>query len=261
MSKIRKIKQEFKYRTTSKTRYDAHSPFLYNFIENVVRDNGTYYWYSPVERLRERMLSSKEIITIEDFGAGSKVFKSNERKVSDIARYSVKQKKYGQLLFRMVNYFDCKTTLELGTSLGITTAYLAAANQTGTTVSIEGDSSIHRIAKHNLKTLHLKRNKLILGQFDTVLEETITKIPPLDLVFIDGHHAKEPTLRYFDMCLTTAHENTIFVFDDIHWSEEMETAWKSIIQDERTTLCLDFNTLGIVFLKPELSAQDFVIRF
>jgi len=61
--------------------------------------------------------------------------------------------------------------------------------------------------------------------------------------------------------LKYANNNTIFIFDDIHWSDGMENAWKYIKANTRTTLTIDLFFVGIVFVKSELSKEDFTIRF
>ena len=81
------------------------------------------------------------------------------------------------------------------------------------------------------------------------------------MAFIDGNHQKKPTINYFEEILKYANNNTIFIFDDIHWSQGMESAWEYIKAHEKTTLTIDLFFLGIVFIKSELSKENFIIRF
>ena len=84
----------------------------------------------------------------------------------------------------------------------------------------------------------------------------------LGLVFFDGNHRKDATLRYFNQCLEKANEDSIFIFDDIHWSEEMQDAWKEIKAHPQITLALDVFQFGICFFRKEkLAKEEFLLRY
>lgn len=242
--------------------HGVHSPFVFDFITNVINDDRHFYAYSFIEDCRQDLLTNNKILTIQDFGAGSSVAKSNQRKVKDIARSSLKPKKFGQLMFRMVNYFRPGTIAELGTSLGITTAYLASGNLAANVYTFEGAKQVAAMAKENFKSLSLQNIRLIQGNFDETLQQQLNKISAVDFAFVDGNHRKEPTIRYFEQLLEKASELSVFIFDDIHWSKEMEEAWKYIQQHSAVTLTIDLFFIGIVFFRKEQKvAQHFVIRF
>ncbi len=242
--------------------HGVHSPFVFSFITEVLNDDRLFYAYAPIENLRKLLLLDNRELVIEDFGAGSKVKKSNSRSVKDIANGSLKSKKYGQLLFRMVDYFAPQTILELGTSLGITTAYLASARPTSQVITLEGSGEVAKIALHNFNKLRLSNIRLVEGNFDNTLQETLPSIGKTDMVFIDGNHQYEPSVRYFQELLPFIHEYSVLVFDDIHWSSEMEQAWKTICKDDSVTMTIDLFFIGLVFFRKEnLQKQHFTIRF
>jgi len=137
--------------------HGVHSPFVFDFITNVLNDNRHFYAYDDIENLRQKLYSNKTVLTIEDFGAGSSVSKSNQRKISDIARSALKPKKYSQLMFRMVDFYKVNTIVELGTSLGITTSYLASGNLLGTVYTFEGAAQVAQVARANFEELSLKK--------------------------------------------------------------------------------------------------------
>ncbi len=246
---------------TSNTEFDIHSPFLFEFITKVIYEEDPYYCYILIEKIRQKLLQDKTVIEVKDFGAGSKIFKSDHRRVGEICKHSVKPAKYGQLLFRMVNRLQPEYTLELGTSLGITTAYLAAGCRGGKVLSIEGDPATQKIASKTLEIARVNNVELITGTFENQLESALSKVPQLDFVFIDGHHSKDPTLEYFNACLAKCHFDSVVVIDDIHWSKGMEEAWQKIQDHESVKVTIDLHYMGIVFLKEELAKQNFVIRF
>lgn len=242
--------------------HGIHSPFVFEFVTKVLNDKRHFYAYDKVEQLRLDLLLDKTTLTIEDFGAGSAVAKSNRRKVKAIARSALKPKKFGQLMFRMVNYYRLNTMIELGTSLGVTACYLANGNALGKVYTLEGAKQVADVARKNFNELEVGNVEIIEGNFDETLPLALDKLSQIDLAFVDGNHRKQPTINYFNQLLAKAHEHSIFIFDDIHWSKEMEDAWKLIQQHSSVTLTIDLFFIGIVFFrKKHKQPQHFVIRF
>lgn len=242
--------------------HGTHSPFVYQLIREVFNDRRPFYAYSKVEQLRQQLRKQNDILEIEDFGAGSGTGATNQRSVKSIARNAAKPQKLGQLLFRLVNYFQPEHILELGTSLGITTSYLAAAKSDAKVVTIEGSKAIAEQAKFSFYKLNLQNIQQVTGNFDEVLESILAQMPQVDFAFIDGNHRLQPTLNYFEKILPYTTEYSVLVFDDIHWSEEMEQAWNTIKADNRVRLTIDLFFIGLVFFRTAFKEkQDFVIRF
>ena len=251
------------YVTASNGRgHGIHSPFVFDFVKKVMNDSRHFYAFDPIEQMRKSLLVNNKVLTIEDFGAGSQVTKSNERKVSDIARSALKPKKFGQLMFRTVNHCRSNNIIELGTSLGITTAYLASANLNGNVYTFEGAKQVAAIAKQTFDSLSINNIQVIEGNFDDTLQKQLNKMSCVDFAFVDGNHRKKPTIQYFEQLLEKSTESSVFIFDDIHWSEEMEEAWKYIKYHSAVTLTIDLFFIGIVFFRKEQKvAQHFTIRF
>ena len=251
------------YLTASNGRgHGVHSPFVYEFITRVLNDDRYFYAYETIERIRQELLTDVREIELEDFGAGSRVKKTNIRRVSDIARSSLKPKKYGQLLFRIADHYAPASILELGTSLGITTAYFAMAKKDAKVITMEGARSVAELAGNNFEKLGLANIELLTGNFDTTLTSAIAKAGQVDLAFIDGNHRYEPTIRYFKEMLPSIHPYSMLIFDDIHWSSEMEQVWKEIQEHASVTLTIDLFFIGIVLFRKENKAkQHFTIRF
>ena len=242
--------------------HGIHSPFVFDFIKNVLNDKQSYPAYQPIEDIRKEMLADSTVIEVEDFGAGSSVIKTNKRVVSVIAASSLKPKKYAQLLYRMVQYYKPTTIVELGTSFGITTAYLASANAASKVFTCEGSASIASIAKQNFAALQLNNVQLTEGDFANTLSSLLSNLKTINFAFTDGNHRKEPTLDYFNQLLNHATATTILIFDDIHWSAEMEEAWAVIKQHPAVTLTIDLFFIGIVFFNADINhKQHFAIQF
>ncbi|MBI3883936.1 MAG: class I SAM-dependent methyltransferase, partial [Sphingobacteriales bacterium] len=227
-----------------------------------LRDKKEYYCYNWIELERRNLQADDKIIEVEDFGAGSAIIKSDKRVIKNIATSSLKPRKYAQLLFRMANYYQSATILELGTSLGITTSYLASANENVKVYTCEGSKNIAKIARQTFKELKLKNIELIEGDFNQTLQPLLSTLHTIDLAFVDGNHRKVPTLQYFEQLLQHSTSSTILVFDDIHWSEEMEVAWKTIQEHPAVTLTIDLFFIGIVCLNKDFKVkQHFIIAY
>jgi len=242
--------------------HGVHSPFVFNFIQHVLNDKKNYPCYSIIEQKRKELLSNETTIEVDDFGAGSSVIKTNKRVINDIAASSLKPKKYAQLLFRIAQYYKPKTILELGTSFGISTAYLASADHIPEVYTCEGASSIATVARQRFGELGLKNIHLAEGDFANTLPILLAQLGKIDLAFIDGNHRKEPTLNYFQQLLNHSTDSTLLIFDDIHWSPGMEEAWEEIKQHPAVRLTIDLFFIGIVILSPDIShKQQFSVRF
>jgi len=242
--------------------HGVHSPFVYDFIKNVLNDRRQFDCFRYIEALRSELKNDNTEINVPDFGAGSRMQLNNKRKISAIARSSLKPKKYSQLLFRIAHYYKPSTIVELGTSLGVTASYLSFANPSAKITTMEGAHEVAAIAKNNFNRLNLSNIKIIEGNFDETLSILNSQLSIVDFAFIDGNHRKEPTLNYFHQLLNKTTESSIFIFDDIHWSEEMEEAWNEIKQHSSVTLTIDLFFIGIVFFRKEQKTNEhFIIRF
>ena len=250
-----------RYLFVSKNKHSAHSPFLYEFITKVVYNDSINKNCKAIENLRTELCKINEKIQISDFGAGSNINNAKKREIKDIAKNSAKNSKFGKLLYRIVKFYEPKNIIELGTSLGISTLYLASANQKSKVYTFEGCKETMKIAKENFYKMNMKNIDLILGDFKNTLKQNLADIKNIDLAFIDGNHKEKPTICYFEECLKYANNNTIFIFDDIYWSKGMENAWEHIKSNKKVTLTVDLFYLGIVFVKSELSKENYIIKF
>jgi predicted O-methyltransferase YrrM len=242
--------------------HGTHSPFIFHFITKVLGDRQHYPAYNTVETLRKEMLNDQTLLSIEDLGAGSVVSKTKQRSIASIARHAAKPAKFGQLLYRMVKAYQPAHILELGTSLGITTSYLSIAKPAATIITIEGAAAVATVARQNFKGLQLQNISLTEGNFDDTLLPAINSLPAIDLCFIDGNHRQEPTERYFRQLIPALHNDSILIFDDIHWSREMEAAWETIKSHPSVTCSVDLFFIGIVFFRKEFKEKlHFTIRF
>jgi predicted O-methyltransferase YrrM len=252
----------FKYYFIHSTnQHGIHSPFIFDFYRKIIKNKKVEIDFTAIENLRKDLKNNDLEIAITDFGAGVKGKKLNARKISDIAQKALKKPKYSQLLYRIVRFLKPKTIIDLGTSLGITTAYFAKANPEATIFSFEGCPNTANIAKQNFKNLGLKNIEVIVGNLDNTLRLKIDEIDVLDFAFFDANHRYEPTIDYFNLCLKKINDKSVFIFDDIYWSEEMKQAWVEIKAHSKVKITVDLFFVGIVFFKEEQAKEDFILRF
>jgi predicted O-methyltransferase YrrM len=252
-SRIRIAWKYLKYYFGAASKHKVHSPFVYDFFVEVIgktrasRNKG-------VEQERARLLRSKQVIDFKDYGKNGNVFRKT---VSEIAKKSLKKRAHARLITQTAKFYEAENILELGTSLGITTAYLAGLKNTKV-VTLEGDENVSQIAKGIWGQLGYENVISLVGDFDSNLDN----IPDVqyDMIFIDGNHKYEPTLRYFKELLKKSTEKTIFIFDDIHYGKGMENAWAEIKKMPEVTITLDLFFLGYVFIDPTLTKQDFILK-
>ncbi len=241
--------------------HGIHSPFVFDFVVSVLNDRFAYPAYARVEGLRRRLLQDETLLLVEDMGAGSAYAATRSLSVATIARRAAKPARLGQLLFRIAQHYQPATVVELGTSLGLSAAYLAAGVLRARVFTLEGVPAVAEAANRNLCSVGLDVT-VVTGDFDETLLPLLDRLPPIDLAFVDGNHRREPTLRYFDLLLRHSAPSAALIFDDIHWSEEMEAAWTAIKNDPRVYLTIDLFFIGIVFLRDEIKVkQDFIIRY
>ena len=303
----------------STNQHGVHSPFVYDLLTKCFYKKEKKPAFETIEKFRKELLQDHRKIKVTDFGAGSRVFKSNERKVSDIAKNAGISKMRAILLNKLTSYFEIKSALELGTSVGISSVAIAAGNKVNLT-TLEGCPETAAVAREYFHLFKLGNINLEVGSFEEQLlvergkwkvesgkdpqppkgeqpplppkgepnfltpnpelqtrnlkpqtrnlqhttynkpETTNHKPQTTNLVFFDGNHQKEATLKYFNMLLPLAHNDSVFIFDDIHWSRGMEEAWEAIKDHPQVRVTIDSFYWGIVFFRKEQEKEHFIIR-
>lgn len=257
------VKSFLKYQLKSRHKkgYGLHSPFVFNLVRHVIYCQNNYYAFEQIRNYRKELEASDAVIQMVDYGAGSSVFESSERKVSRLVRNSSIAPKYGEALFKIIQHLNPPNIIELGTSVGISSLYFALSDKRRKVYTIEGCSETANIAKQAFNKFNCENVNQIIGQFYDALPDLVAHTDELGMVFFDGHHAKQATLDYFQICLSKVGNDTVFVFDDIHWSEGMEEAWKIICSHPKVTVTIDLFQIGLVFFKKECQKQDFIVRY
>lgn len=248
------------YFFSSGNKHSVHSPFIFDFVNNVLNARKNKPTYHEIELIRSKMMRSKTLIKVLPLGA-SKNKETRTESLKSVVDRTSKSAKYAELLERICNYYQPQYAIEIGSSVGISTLYQASGISQGYLFSLEGNPDSLKIARHNAEKLEFGHVQFIEGVFDETLPAVVQQLPRLDYVFFDGNHTMEATLKYFETCLQKAHRGSIFIFDDIRWSDNMQRAWEKIKNHPQVMVTVDLFFMGIVFFRTEQEKEHFTLRF
>ena len=256
------IKSYLKFLFHSKNEHGVHSPFVFDLVTKCFYDATKYQEYEVLKSYRKSLLENKNTIEVTDFGAGSRVFKSNTREIAKIAQTAGITPKNAELLFRIVHYFQPKSILEIGTSLGLATSALSLGNSNAKIITLEGCPNTMATAKKMFQVSSFKFPNNAVDFVNTEFNLFFENLKPqiFDLVYFDGNHSKKATLEYFEALLPTISNDSVWIFDDIHWSVDMEEAWEIIKNHPKVSVTIDTFQWGIVFFRAEQEKEHFIIN-
>ncbi len=241
--------------------HGIHSPFVFDFITSVLNDPYHYPAFDIAEKYRNSLRKNSTPVTVIDMGAGSKAGAGRHRIISDIAADAAVNRKFGRLLYRLARHYKPELIIEFGTSLGVSTHYLAAGNPGARVITVEADPVLAAFAAKGLKDNRFNHVQVIPETFDHVLQGLLPDRPGRTLVFIDGNHNYAATLKYADYFLSRIPDGSLIVLDDIRWSAGMRQSWREIQGHDKSRLTVDLFFLGIVFLQQDFFKENYTIRF
>lgn len=256
------IKSYLKFLLNSKNEHGVHSPFVFDLVTKCFYDTTKYPEYEVLKSYRKSLLENKNTIEVTDFGAGSRVFKSNTREISKIAQTAGITPKNAELLFRIVRYFQPKSILEIGTSLGLATSALSLGNKNSDIITLEGCPNTQKQAQIQLQgqNSNFQNVEFVNTEFSSYFKVIHPSPITHHLIYFDGNHSKKATLDYFEALLPTISNDSVWIFDDIHWSADMEEAWEIIKNHPKVSVTIDTFQWGIVFFRAEQQKEHFIIN-
>jgi len=248
-----------KFLWNSSNAHGVHSPFVFDLVRKCFYDTKKYGEYKTLKKYRNSLLENKNMIEVTDFGSGSRVFKSNIRAINQIAKNAGVSSKNARLLFRIVRYFQPENVLEIGTSLGLATSALTLGNSKAKITTLEGCPQTAKVAQQQFQDFNFSVTSIVT-KFEAYLESENIQSATYDLIYFDGNHSKEATLHYFEALLPTITNETVWIFDDIHWSSGMQEAWETIKKHPKVTVTIDTFQWGLVFFRKEQEKEHFILR-
>jgi predicted O-methyltransferase YrrM len=263
---IRKIwltGQYLRYLLQASSKFGVHSPFVYEFYTSVILGRNTDAAFPLIEKRREYLLRQRNLIEITDFGAAAAghAYRTRFRRVNTITRKSSMNPRLCRLLYRLVKHSAPAGILEIGTAMGISTLYMAAAAPGSRIVTMEGCAVIAEKAMEGFRKTGFDNIEMITGNFDHHLGAALEKFDRIDFVLIDGNHRKEPTISYLMKILPKLHEGSVVVIDDIHWSGGMLQAWNVIRNREEVSVSIDLFRMGILLFRDDIARENHILRF
>jgi len=223
-------------------------------------DSHFFYAFEKIGAARNMLKKNRQIINVSTLGAPS-LIPGKIKTIRKLVQEGSIPDKYGKLLFRMLNKLAPETIFELGTGIGMGTLYLALPCSKAQVYSVDGNAELQGVAKSLFEVAEVNNVELLTGSFSKHVPKVLNEIERVDFVLFDGDHRYQSTLEYFQLCLKKAHNDSVFVFDDIHWSPEMERAWSEIISHQEITVSIDLFRIGIVFFRKECTKHHYVIRY
>ncbi|MDI1353540.1 MAG: class I SAM-dependent methyltransferase [bacterium] len=263
ITKTHTLRQFLRHFFTAKRRgHGVHSPFAYRLCEEVLYSKDVFYDFAVLQQIREELLHDKQLLEVDDYGAGSKTFNGKKRLVKNIVKKGISTRRQSEFIYRLINFLNSKNCLEIGTSLGLNALYMAKANQAGRVTTVEGSYVLWKFAVDLGSRYHTPTINYLHGTFDAILPELLNSSVPFDFIYIDGNHTYEATLRYFKMGLLKNSESSVFMIDDVYWSPDMTKAWNEIKSNPLVSMSIDCFYFGLVFFNREIKEKvDLTLYF
>ncbi|MCC6599215.1 MAG: class I SAM-dependent methyltransferase [Crocinitomicaceae bacterium] len=241
-------------------KHSVHSPYVFDLLTKVLPRSIAEIGSEKIELLRKEFVLSNEMIEVVDFGAGSRMSNDRHRSLSSIAKKVAGSKKQAHALASIAKFLQPKVIIELGTSLGFTTAYIAEAAPSAKVWTMEGAPAIAALAEKNFRSLDIENIEVVTGAFSETLESVLEMAGMPDLVIMDGHHLYQPTVNYFGKISKRIKKNGVVILDDIHWSKQMEKAWDEVSLAPEVGFSIDFFDFGMLVFRTDVEKQHFVLR-
>ena len=241
----------------AKGRHGIHSPFVFGITDTCLTTKVDKNFNTERKKWYCQLAADREMFPITDLGAGSKQLRQ-QRSVSQLLKTSSSKGIYGDVLYKLAHYFRPQTVLELGTSIGVGTVHLKKGYPDAHIITVEGCPNTLAQACKSFDYWKLDGITTLCASFDDFLEQPV--FTRYDLIYIDGHHDGPATLRYLESLQQQSHDETLFIFDDIRWSDGMWEAWQQIVSDERFHVTIDLGRMGLVWKRPQQTKEHFMIR-
>jgi predicted O-methyltransferase YrrM len=239
-------------------RWDAfHSPYLFRLFSQMCNDQVELENFAAIEAQRTKWLKDHNKLDRQDFGSGSAYHQNqNQVSISDMAKHALSLPFQCRCMSRLVQFEKPATILELGTSLGISAAYLHAGHPSAIITTIEGDPEVAKLAISTFTQLRLTGIQLIVSTFESYLESTASDESKIDILFLDGNHRSAALLHYYEKLKSRFSENTILLVDDIYWSKDMQDGWRKLIHMPEVTQSVNCFQFGVLFFRNEFLEKE-----
>lgn len=241
-------------------RHSLQAPYIFNFYSRLTDGLKSQKTCLDIEILRNALKQDHRTIFGADFGAGSRVLSlGGNRTIASIARHGVSSPRDCLLLSQLVEMVQPSTCIELGTALGLSTAYLSRAMPNGLIHSFEGIPDLCKIAADTWEKLACENINLVSGDIDEHLPKLLHQVKKVNFVIIDANHTSDALLRYFHWIKPHLSPGAVLYIDDIRWSLEMYDAWQKVTKDKAVTLSIELLNSGLLVFEEGLPKQHYIL--
>jgi len=247
----------FQYLLKSKGRHGIHSAFVFEFVDKCLTTKVDKNFILERKKWIKNGLKQTEKFSIIDLGAGSKSLKK-ERSIAELIRTSSTRGVYGDVLWKLVHFYQPEQILELGTSIGTGVITMKSANPNSHVTTVEGCDETLRRAYQQFYVWKLEKLFPVCSDFDGFLNRPNDTV--YQLIFLDGNHESKATKRYLEALMKNSDDNTCFVLDDIRWNDDMWKVWNELVDDERFHLSIDLGRMGLLWKRKHQAKEHFVLR-
>ncbi len=241
--KLKIIGRFLRFWNGAKSIDSVDSPLVYQLCLDIQSAHDAKTQFKKIEDKRAQLLMDNTLINVQSLGSQSKVNRSEIRSIRQIALSSVSPRNKCELLYGLVKTTKAKTVLELGTSLAISTAYVAAVDRVDYIKSVEDSSKIH---SYNENLAHNSKINMIQSDFQSYIENELNNKAKYDCIVLDGRHDEIATISYVNQLINLLNPNGIIIVDDIYWSNGLMNAWKTLRNDYRYNLKIDLFYYGVL---------------
>lgn len=240
--------------------HGIHSPYVFEFVNGVVFN--AKQWQVPEQPLRVHKVMRKDCSLIPRNEPPGEIANENDtRSISSFIKKASVSFKYGALLYRISRWFEADSVVELGSGLGISTAYLRAGSPKTTFHSVEGGRIRALLAAQVIYRSKLEKVNIHQGDIGEELPGILMDASDRLLAYVDGNHHYKPTLTYLELLVKHAGEEAIIIMDDIYWSKGMQKAWQEVISWPEVQVSIDLFHMGILLINSDLNKANLKIKF
>ena len=221
------ISSWLKYLLQRKSKYNIHSPFVFDFVTKVLNDHGSNRDYDTIMRIG-RLLDKKKHI-------------------------SFAKRKRSRLLYRVIQHYEPDSVVSFGSITALNATALALGNLQ-TKVYLEQSEDF----LETLNAMGVINVRLIQpAEFDS---EHFRRLNT-GFVFFGRDSFEDDTWDYLTDCLNYKTADSVFIFEGIHHNRDIEDAWEEIKADEDVSVTFDLYSIGMVFFREGIEKQDFVLKY
>jgi len=229
------------YYFAANTKYQVHSPFVFEFLSDIFEDDRFYHFFGVIENYRRNLLGTSDKLLINQ----------SEKTINQLAKKLSIEPKVGEILFKTVHKYKPDTLLELGDSLGISALYQATPNPHVPLLTLAANTTLGNAAGNYFKRLGTRNIQVLAGDFSKNISTAIQQLNSVEQLFFNGFWGKTATLSYFEACLAAMPSNAIFIFRSPYASKDTQTFWETIKKHEKVRLSIDIYDLGFLFFRSE----------